>query len=183
MELERQVEPPKEAPKPQNPARKWLFVSAFGLVLCLASLGLHAIRGGGGSVDPLPTKVLSQVFGFTPYYFAKDTPPDHLRLQTSTPKFLGNALTFKMTDSRQESISVSEKAFPTPFKNPDGESITTNLGTAIVKTGGGRISAAPTTKDKTYITLDASDFITSGTFIDVYNNLTSVQSGAAAIQQ
>ena len=172
----------KETKRPRNPAQKWLLISAAGLVICLLALGIHALRGGG-SPQPLPTKVLSQVFGFTPYYFTKDTPPNNLRLQANTPKFFGNALTFKLADSKQEIITVSQKAIPTPVPKIEGEPVNTSLGTAHIKTGGGRISASLTTSDKTYITLDASDFISSGTFIDIYNGLSAAPKGAEATQR
>ena len=172
-----QTSVPQEVPLPaptKNPARKWLIVSATGLAICLVALGFHFIRGSGGTPEPLPKKVLSQVFGFTPYYFTKDTPPDHLHLQKDSPIFIGNALTFKLIDPKQEVITLSQKAIPTPTPKADGESVTTSLGTASIKIGGGRIKASLTTADKTYITLDATDFISSGTIIDIYNNLTAV---------
>ena len=174
-----EVRPVKKAP---NPARKWLLVSASGLVICLLGLGSHALRGGGGSPQPLPTKVLKQVFGFTPYYFAKETPPDNLHLQKDTPKFLGNTLSFNLADTKQEVITIKQKAVSSPLPKAEGEPTTTSLGSAYIKTGGGHISAVLTTADKTYITLDASDFISSGTFIDIYNGLVAAPKGAAASQ-
>ena len=172
-----------ETKRPKNPARKWLLVSAGGIIICLLALGFHALRGGGGSPQPLPNKVLSQVFGFTPYYFTSDTPPDNLRLLATSPKFFSNALSFKLADSKQETISVIEKTIPSPTPKAEGEPAQTSLGTVLIKTGGGHISAALTTKDKTYITLEASDFISSGTLIDVYNGLVAAPKGAQVTQK
>lgn len=173
MELERQTEEPVQKTKPQNPAKKWLIVSACGIALSLGSLGIHALRGGSNP-DPLPKVVLSQIFGFTPYYFVKDTAPDHLRLQAGSPKFFGNAFSFKLVDPKKEVITVSQKTLPTPTPKAEGESMTSSLGTAIIKNSGGHISAVLVSSDKTYITLSASDFITPGTLIDVYNSLTPI---------
>ncbi len=176
---------PQEVPQPRpakNPAQKWLILSAVGVAICLAALGFYFIRGNSGSTEPLPNKVLNQVFGFTPYYFTKDNPPDHLHLQKQSPIFIGNALTLKLNGAKQEIITMSQKAVPTPTPKADGESATTSLGTAIIKIGGGHIKASLTTADKTYITLNASDYISSGTMIDIYNNLTAVSKDTTAQQ-
>lgn len=39
--------------KPKNPARKWLMVSGFGIMLCIISLGVHVLRGGSSNPEPL----------------------------------------------------------------------------------------------------------------------------------
>ncbi len=170
----------EEPKRPKNPAQKWLFVSAAGLIVCFMALGVHVLRGGAGSPQPLPPKVLRQVFGFTPYYFNANTPPDNLLLQKDSPKFYGNALTFKLTDTKKEEITISQMAIPTPVPKAEGESMSTNLGSATIKTSGGHISGVLITSDKTYIMLSASDIISSGTFIDIYNSLHTVSKGAAA---
>lgn len=120
---------------------------------------------------------MSQVFGFTPYYFSKDIPPDHLKLDTNSAKFLSNQLTYIMTDSKQEKITISQQTAPATIKNMEGESAQTTLGTATIKTGSGQISAQVVTSDKTLITLHASDFISSGTLIDIYNSMHTVSKG------
>src|SRR5258706_15828590 len=94
-----------------NPARKWLYVSFLGFALCFISLGMH-VSGAGNMAQPLPPKVMSQVFGFTPYYFTKDSPPGKLSLKADSPKFLGNALSFDLIKSAKESVTVSEKTAP-----------------------------------------------------------------------
>lgn len=173
----------QKSKKSKNPARKWLMVSAFGLLLSISSLSVHALRGGSASQEPLPKKVLSQVFGFTPYYFAKNTPPDRLKLDINSPKFIGNALNFTMVDSKHEKITVVQKTAPaSDAKKMDGQKAQTPLGTATIKTGGGHVAAELVTSDGTYISLSASDFISSGTLIDVYGNLKPAPKGIDALK-
>ena len=172
----RPPEPPAKAKK--DPARKWLIVGLVGLAIFLGALGFHFISGSGGSADPLPPKVLAQVFGFTPYYFTKDSPPDGFHLQTGSAKFLGNALSFTLTNSKKEKIEVNQKIPPavsSAAKDPSSESYDAPLGTAIIISNGGHMSTALTTPDKTYITFETSDFLSTGTFKDMLSELTPVQ--------
>jgi hypothetical protein len=183
-----QVQPPQDQPtevkKPKNPARKWLMVSAAGVAICLFALGIGALRGGDSNLNPLPKKVLAQVFGFTPYYFNKDTPPAHLKLDATTPKFFGNALTFTLTDPKQEKITITQQTLPTGnFKRLTGDTTPTPLGEATIKMGGGKIEAELITKDNTYINIKASDFVSSGTLIDIFGNMSAAPKGAEALKQ
>ena len=174
MEPQRQLVDQSHKPELPNPARKWLFVSAVGLAVCLISLGFYFF-GGSTTPYPLPPKVIKQVFGFTPYYFKKDIPPDRLVLKQDSPTFIGNALTFVLSDSKKESITVTEAAAPEKAKAPEGKAETTALGTALIKTGGGRISSVLTTSSKTNIMLEGSDYISADTLVDIYNSLEAVK--------
>ncbi|MDB5182333.1 MAG: hypothetical protein JWO47_117 [Candidatus Saccharibacteria bacterium] len=177
-------QPAQEVKKAKNPARKWLQISAGGLAICALALGIHFLAGGGGNPNPLPKKVLAQVFGFTPYYFNKDTPPDHLKLDLASPKFIGNALNFTMLDPKSEKITVTQTTLPASgFKKLAGDTAATPLGEATIKVGGGHIEAELVTPDKTLVTLKATDFVSSGTLIDILGNMKAAPKGAAALQQ
>lgn len=177
-------ETPPQSKRANNPAQKWLIMSAIGFAICFGALGVHFLGGGSGSPDPLPKKVLSQVFGFTPYYFVKDTPPGRLSLDESSAKFFGNALTFTLLDSKQEKILVTQQVLPTTgYKKLEGETAKTPIGTATIKMGAGKVTAELITNDKTYITISASDFVSTGTLIDVFGNMTAAPKGIEAIKQ
>ncbi|CAN5375294.1 hypothetical protein BH10PAT3_BH10PAT3_8680 [soil metagenome] len=169
--------------KLKNPAMKWLYIGIAGAVVCIAALIIGAVRGGPSTADALPPIVLKQVFGFTPYYFKNNSPPAHLRLQTGSPKFFGNALTFSLKNSKNQSITVSEQSpdsGPAP-KKVEGEAVDTDLGSATIgKVSGGHLSASVTTKDKTYILLESSDLLNSGTMKDIFDSLIAIDKTTGA---
>ncbi len=145
-----------------NPARKWLYVSFLGFTMCFTALGMH-VSGAGNTAQPLPSKVLSQVFGFSPYYFQKDSPPDKLTLKSGSPKFLGNALSYELVKSANESITVSEKTAPTgtsSLKTEGDISFETTIGNGLIgKPKDGRIKGSLLTRDKTLISLEAPESV------------------------
>lgn len=172
--------PDPEAPKRRqaNPARKWLIVSACGFVISFAAFGYHIAAGGSSSSNPLPVTVLRQVFGFTPYYFENNMPPDRLKLQPNTPKFFGNALTFDIANSKNQKITISQKALPPDYKrgtNSTDTSFEAPVGSSLIQpVKGGHITAIVKTKDNTLIILDSSDILNSDTLKSVINKLTAV---------
>lgn len=181
MDLEKQIVNHPDKKDSQNPARKWLIVSACGFLICVLSLGFHFIRGGSNGAYPLPKTVLKQVFGFTPFYFEKDSPPDHLELASGSSKFLSNELSFSLITPKKEAIVVTQKSsLTTATVKDEGESYATALGTAKIKSGSGHINASITTANKTTITLAASDAVSANTFVHIMNALTPVEKGAAA---
>lgn len=180
--------PDPEAPKRKqvNPARKWLVVSAAGFTLCFASIGYHVAAGGSSSTDPLPVTVLHQVFGFTPYYFTENMPPNRLKLQKSSTKFFGNALTFDIANSKNQKITISQKMLATDYKRANDSTdmgFVAPAGNATIKAiKGGHITALVTTKDNTLITLDSSDILNTETLRSVIEKLVIVdkQTGVPA---
>lgn len=157
-----------------NPARKWLYISIVGFTMCFVSLGMH-VSGAGSSSQPLPSKVLRQVFGFTPYYFAKDSPPAKLSLKLNSPKFLGNALSYDLVKSAKESVSVSEKAAPAvaAAKGENDISFETTSGNALVsKAKDGKIKGSLLTHDKTLISVEAPASLNPDVLETVLRSLT-----------
>lgn len=173
-----QTEVKTPADKQPNPARKWLLVSLFGVFLCLGALSYHFIAGGSSSTDPLPVAVLHQVFGFTPYYFTENMPPNRLKLQKSSTKFFGNALTFDIANSKNQKITISQKALATDYKRATDSTdmgFVAPAGNATIKAiKSGRITALVTTKDNTLITLDSSDILNTETLRSVIEKLVIV---------
>jgi len=158
--------------------KKWLLVSAFGLLLCLVSLTLHFSGGGSNSAKPVPKTVIAQVFGFNPYYFLKNKPPKGLRLDEMSVKFFGNAFSFDLVNGKKQKISVSQKA---PVANPQStetkvtQPLTTLLGSALVSpVKNGKISSTLVTKDQTEIDVESSDFLNSDILKEIYDTLSPI---------
>lgn len=147
-----------------NPARKWLYVSLAGFLMCFLSVGLY-LSHGGNTARPLPALIMKQVFGFTPYYFLDDKPPGKLSLKSGSAKFLGNALSFDLEKSATESVTISEKAAAANFllAKKDGEiSLDTISGTALLSLPkDGHVSGSLLTSDKTIIEVTAPDSLGS----------------------
>lgn len=145
--------------------RKWLIVSIVGLVICFLGLGMHFLGGGSKANDPLPQKVLNQIFGFTPYYFEKNNPPSKLRLQTDSPKFYGNIFSFTLTNGKNERVMVNQKTLPPDFKSTPqstDETVKTDAGAGYIgEVNDGHISATFVTSDKTLITLESDELLSS----------------------
>lgn len=166
------------AAKQPNPARKWLIVSLCGLIVCLGALGYRALTGGSSTPQPLPSKVLKQVFGFTPYYFTKDIPPARLKLKADTPKFFGNALSFTLVSPKNQTVTITQKTLPTDYSKAakgDDKSLNTVAGTATVSAvQGGRIEATLITKDNTLITVESKEILNSGTIQEILESLIAI---------
>lgn len=181
MEPQLQIEAPQVIRAASNPAKKWLLVSIAGFTVFFLALGFHFFYGASSSSYPLPKPILRQVFGFNPYYFAKDTPPDNLSLVPNSTKFIANSLQYDLISSSKKTISVSQGAATTTINTvkQDGETFETTIGTAKIKTASGRIKASLITADKTIITLEAPDQISSNTLAHIYNALIPVNKGAS----
>ncbi len=145
--------------------RKWLVVSLCGFIIFLGGLGMHFLGGGSTAKDPLPQKVLNQIFGFTPYYFENNRPPSKLHLQTETPKFFGNVFSFTLANGKNEKVIVSQKTLPSDYKNASqstDETVNTETGGGYIsEVKDGRISATFVTKEKTLITLESDELLSS----------------------
>jgi hypothetical protein len=155
--------------------RKWLIVSICGLIIFTVGLGLHFLRGGSNTNDPLPQKVLNQIFGFTPYYFEKNNPPSKLRLQTDTPKFYGNIFSFTLKNGKYEHVTVNQKTLPSDYKNTTDstdETVTTDAGSGYISdVKDGHISATFVTKEKTLITLESDELLSSNVLKNILMKL------------
>ena len=170
---------------PANPALKWLYLGIAGIIICVLSLGIHFFKGSSEVGVALPQKVMSQVFGFSPYYFLDNNAPDNYTLDTNSPKFIGNALTFTLSNTKKEVVTVTQKALPSDYRNL-GESekiFDVETGNAVV--GGpkkGKNTGSLATKDKTLISIQGPDTVDSSTIEDMLRTLVVVPKGLDAIQ-
>jgi hypothetical protein len=169
-----------KAPKRRrNPAQKWLYVAAAGLSICVIALLVHFTGNGSTLPDPLPKQVLTQVFGFKPYYYVDNKLPARMHLKPGSTKFFGNALIFTLVNSKNQSVIISQKILPTDYIDPQqsgNQSFISPAGTGTIgSVQGGKIAAGLITKDTTIISLESSDIFSISTIKDILSYLGPIE--------